>query len=172
MREEQSALEPSKLLKQKPTAMNFQNDAIHAMITWHSAPLEIVVEAISKSSRDVRIVINIFLEWCSEEDWRMRLDWLKSRLLPSSDRFTSESEIADYCLQKLFESKVVKLLYDIYGKLEMNYIGMFKDHWSTANFFVHCFKNPNPNMHPLALSCRNFQRLIYYTKCFPTELFS
>ncbi|CAB3997411.1 PREDICTED: uncharacterized protein LOC107342904 [Paramuricea clavata] len=128
MTEEQLVLEPSKLLKHKlkPTATSFQKDAIHAMITWHATPLEILIEDISKSPlRDVRIVINIFLEWCSKEDWRTRLDWLKSSLLPSrigSDRFTSESEIADYCLQKLFESKVVKLLYDIYGKLEMNYI--------------------------------------------------
>ncbi len=122
--EEQSALEPTELLKQEqiPTATTFQKDAIRAMLTWHSTPLERVIEDARKSAKDVRTAIDTFLEWCSKEDWRVRLHWLKSRLLCSrkeGDSFASELEGVDRFLERFFNSELVELLYDIYKEVEM-----------------------------------------------------
>lgn len=127
---EQPVQEPSRVLKyeQKPSAVSFQKDAVNAMITRHAFPLERIIEDANRSPMDVIAAINVFLEWCSKADWRTRLRWLKSRLLSSrkeGSQLTSELDLIEQLLERLFHGRMFEELRDVYEKLETKFLGMF-----------------------------------------------
>ena len=110
-------------LEQKPTAVMFQKDAIGAIISRHSIALGRITEDANKSPNDISTAVDIFLEWSSKDNWQRKLRWLKSTLVhreKKNGRIASELDFAENCLQSLFASEIVSLVYRVYQHLEVN----------------------------------------------------
>ena len=130
-------------LEEKPTAKNFQKHGVRAMLQWHTAPLERIIKGASGSPIVVMTAINIFLEWCSKEDWRMRLDWLKSRLLPSTkegSRSGNQLETARQYFERLFDTDAVKRFYNIFENVKIDGGGKL-DRWKKLHVLSHLKKH-------------------------------
>lgn len=115
-----------KSMAKKPSARNFQKDAVSAMISWHSMPLKRILKGARKSSSAVMTAINIFLEWCSKKDWVTRLHRLKHWLVHSvneNKEFICELNMVEFCLQRLFQSEAAELAYNLYENLEAKFRG-------------------------------------------------